>query len=155
MTCFKMWHCNPGGIGLAFFFFFAHYDTCSSLITAILYCGLFPRQPRGPIKRHPPIRANTADEAIEKMLEQKKISNKINYDVLKDLNIKPGASPARQAETPKKEPSATKLTGRNRQPARVPLSLSTPLSTLGKRSVDGMFYTCEQVNQSGVCTRSL
>ncbi|XP_034715247.1 transcription factor IIIB 90 kDa subunit-like [Etheostoma cragini] len=88
---------------------------------------------RGPIKRHPPIRANTADEAIEKMLEQKKISNKINYDVLKDLNIKPGASPARQAETPKKEPSATKLTGRNRQPARAPLSLSTPLSTLGKR----------------------
>ncbi|KAF1374395.1 hypothetical protein PFLUV_G00228660 [Perca fluviatilis] len=91
------------------------------------------KKPRGPIKRHPPIRANTADEAIEKMLEQKKISNKINYDVLKDLNIKPGASPARQAETPKKEPSATKLTGRNRQPARVPLSLSTPLSTLGKR----------------------
>ena len=30
--------------------------------------------------------ANTAGEAIEKMLAEKKISSKINYDVLKDLN---------------------------------------------------------------------
>ncbi|XP_034433351.1 BRF1 RNA polymerase III transcription initiation factor subunit a isoform X2 [Hippoglossus hippoglossus] len=91
------------------------------------------KKPRGPSKKRAPIRANTADEAIEKMLEQKKISSKINYDVLKDLNIKPGASPARTVESPKKEPSAAKLTGRNRNPARAPLSLSTPLSTLGKR----------------------
>ncbi|XP_040917353.1 BRF1 RNA polymerase III transcription initiation factor subunit a [Toxotes jaculatrix] len=88
---------------------------------------------RGPLKRRPPIRASTADEAIEKMLEQKKISSKINYDVLKDLNIKPGASPSRKVESPKKEPSAATLTGRHRRPARAPLSLSTPLSTLGKR----------------------
>ncbi|KAM6913161.1 BRF1 general transcription factor IIIB subunit a [Xenentodon cancila] len=86
---------------------------------------------RAPGKRRQPIRASTADEAIEKMLEQKRISTKINYDVLKDLNVKPGASPAHTAETPKKEPSAVKLAGRNRKPA--PLSLSTPLSTLGKR----------------------
>ncbi|XP_037602957.1 transcription factor IIIB 90 kDa subunit-like [Sebastes umbrosus] len=91
------------------------------------------KKPRGPTRKHPPIRANTADEAIEMMLEQKKISSKINYDVLKDLNIKPGASPARQAESPKREPSAAKLTGRYRKPVRAPLSLSTPLSTLGKR----------------------
>ncbi|KAG8013463.1 Transcription factor IIIB 90 kDa subunit [Nibea albiflora] len=91
------------------------------------------RKPRGPIKKRPPIRANTADEAIEKMLEQKRISTKINYDVLKDLNIKSCASPARKAESPKREPTTTRLTGRNRQPARAPLSLSTPLSTLGKR----------------------
>ncbi|XP_029316218.1 BRF1 general transcription factor IIIB subunit a, partial [Cottoperca gobio] len=90
------------------------------------------KKSRGPKRKHPPIRANTADEAIEKMLEQKKISTKINYDVLKDLNIKPGASPARVAESPKKEPSATKLPGRNRNPVRAPLSLSTPLSSLGK-----------------------
>ncbi|XP_069016947.1 transcription factor IIIB 90 kDa subunit-like isoform X1 [Embiotoca jacksoni] len=88
---------------------------------------------RAPSRKHPPIRANTADEAIEKMLEQKKISSKINYDVLKDLNVKPGASPARPAEIPKKEPTAVKLTGRIRKPAQTPLSLSTPLSTLGKR----------------------
>ncbi|XP_054469410.1 LOW QUALITY PROTEIN: transcription factor IIIB 90 kDa subunit-like [Anoplopoma fimbria] len=91
------------------------------------------RKPRGPTKKYPPIRANTADEAIGKMLEQKKISTKINYDVLKDLNIKPGASPARKTESPKKEPSAAKLTGRNRKPPPAPLSLSTPLSSLGKR----------------------
>ncbi|XP_042356484.1 LOW QUALITY PROTEIN: transcription factor IIIB 90 kDa subunit-like [Plectropomus leopardus] len=91
------------------------------------------KKPKRPSRRHQPIRANTADEAIEKMLEQKRISTKINYDVLKDLNIKPGASPARKVESPKKEPSATKLNGRNRKPARAPLSLSTPLSTLGKR----------------------
>ncbi|XP_073340027.1 BRF1 general transcription factor IIIB subunit a [Pagrus major] len=91
------------------------------------------RKRRGPTKKHPPIRANTADEAIEKMLEQKRISSKINYDVLKDLNVKPGSSPARKVESPKKEPIATRLTGRNRNPARSSLSLSTPLSTLGKR----------------------
>lgn len=73
------------------------------------------------------------------MLEQKRISSKINYDVLKDLNIKPGASPARKAETPKTESSPAKLTPRNRKPARAPLSLSTPLSSLGKRWVDGTF----------------
>ncbi|XP_074661350.1 transcription factor IIIB 90 kDa subunit-like [Tubulanus polymorphus] len=33
-----------------------------------------------------PIQANTAGEAIEMMLAEKKISSKINYDVLKDLN---------------------------------------------------------------------
>ncbi|XP_051243666.1 transcription factor IIIB 90 kDa subunit [Dicentrarchus labrax] len=91
------------------------------------------KKPRGPNKKRLPIRANTADEAIEKMLEQKRISSKINYDVLKDLNIKPGSSPARKVESPKKEPTAAKLTGRNRKPVRAPLSLSTPLSTLGKR----------------------
>lgn len=67
------------------------------------------------------------------MLEQKKISTKINYDVLKDLNIKPGASPARKPEAVKKEPTAARLTGRTPKPARAALSLSTPLSTLGKR----------------------
>ncbi|CAK6975447.1 transcription factor IIIB 90 kDa subunit-like [Scomber scombrus] len=91
------------------------------------------KKPRGPARKRPPIRANTADEAIEKMLEQKRISSKINYDVLKDLNIKPGASPARQVPESPKQPTCPKLTGRIRNPVRAPLSLSTPLSTLGKR----------------------
>ncbi|XP_034531273.1 transcription factor IIIB 90 kDa subunit-like [Notolabrus celidotus] len=91
------------------------------------------KKPRAPNRRRPPIRANTADEAIEKMLEQKRISTKINYDVLKDLNIKPAASPARPVESPKKEPATPKLTPRNRKPVRSSLSLSMPLSTLGKR----------------------
>uniref|UniRef100_UPI003AAE9882 transcription factor IIIB 90 kDa subunit-like n=1 Tax=Centroberyx gerrardi TaxID=166262 RepID=UPI003AAE9882 len=89
------------------------------------------KKPRGPTKKRAPIRASTADEAIEKMLEQKKISTKINYDVLKDLNVKPGASPARQAE-PRIGASVTKLGGRNPKTTRTPISLGTPLSTLGK-----------------------
>jgi hypothetical protein len=32
------------------------------------------------------IQASTAGEAIEKILQEKKISSKINYEVLKDLN---------------------------------------------------------------------
>lgn len=72
------------------------------------------------------------------MLEQKKISSKINYDVLKDLNVKPGASPAHKVESPKKEPTVTRITGRNRKLAPAPLSLSTPLSTLGKRWVNSV-----------------
>ncbi|XP_061843458.2 BRF1 general transcription factor IIIB subunit a [Nerophis lumbriciformis] len=91
------------------------------------------RKPRAKPRRHASIRANTADEAIEKMLEQKKISSKINYDVLKDLDVKPpAASPARTAE-PSRAPSAARLSGRSQRPGRAPLSLSTPLSSLGKR----------------------
>uniref|UniRef100_A0A672GJY8 Transcription factor IIIB 90 kDa subunit n=1 Tax=Salarias fasciatus TaxID=181472 RepID=A0A672GJY8_SALFA len=92
------------------------------------------RKPRRSARRRPPINASTADEAIEQMLERKKISTKINYDVLKDLNAKPGASPA-HAASPKREPAATsRPAARPRKPQqRPPLSLSTPLSTLGKR----------------------
>ena len=37
-------------------------------------------------QRKPPIQASSAGEAIEKLLVEKKISSKINYDVLRDLN---------------------------------------------------------------------
>uniref|UniRef100_A0A667YK85 B-related factor 1 n=1 Tax=Myripristis murdjan TaxID=586833 RepID=A0A667YK85_9TELE len=97
------------------------------------------KKPKGPPKKRAPIRASTADEAIEKMLEQKRISTKINYDVLKDLNVKPGASPARQAESQKGGP-ATKPSVRNYKATRAPLSLGTPLSTLGKRLVGSLLH---------------
>lgn len=45
--------------------------------------------------------ANSAGEAIEKMLQEKKISSKINYDVLKSLNVKSLDTPP----TPTKETS--------------------------------------------------
>ncbi|XP_029684126.1 transcription factor IIIB 90 kDa subunit-like isoform X2 [Takifugu rubripes] len=92
--------------------------------------GIYKERKRGSARKRAPIRANSADEAIGKMLEQKRISSKINYDVLKDLNVKPGASPA---QSPKKEPAASKFSPRQRRPAPAPLTLSTPLSTLGKR----------------------
>lgn len=88
------------------------------------------KKPRGPVKKRQPIRANTADEAIEKMLEQKRISSKINYDVLKDLNVKPGASPRHQVETPKREP---RITGRGVRTAACPLGVSKQVTLLGKR----------------------
>ncbi|XP_077122228.1 transcription factor IIIB 90 kDa subunit [Ranitomeya variabilis] len=56
--------------------------------------GIYKEQkPKKSIKRRAPIQASTAGEAIEKMLEQKKISSKINYDVLRDLNSKGGSTP--------------------------------------------------------------
>ncbi|XP_077420662.1 BRF1 general transcription factor IIIB subunit a isoform X2 [Vanacampus margaritifer] len=91
------------------------------------------KKKRAAPNRRPAIRAGTADEAIGKMLEQKKISAKINYDVLKDLNIKPAVSPARQAQSPRGPAAAIKLSGRNPKLGRASLNLSTPLSSLGKR----------------------
>uniref|UniRef100_A0A1A8MR64 Transcription factor IIIB 90 kDa subunit n=3 Tax=Nothobranchius TaxID=28779 RepID=A0A1A8MR64_9TELE len=91
------------------------------------------KKPRSATRRRPPIRASTADEAIGMMLEQKKISSKINYDVLKDLSTKPGSSPAHSVSSPKRQPSVTGATRHNRNQARGSLSLSMPLSTLGKR----------------------
>ncbi|XP_077394078.1 BRF1 general transcription factor IIIB subunit a isoform X2 [Festucalex cinctus] len=99
--------------------------------------GIYKEKKRAAPKRRPAIRAGTADEAIGKMLEQKKISAKINYDVLKDLNIKPAVSPAHKAQSPRgptTTTTATKLSRRsNPRLGRASLNLSTPLSSLGKR----------------------
>uniref|UniRef100_A0A8C7YKE7 Transcription factor IIIB 90 kDa subunit n=1 Tax=Oryzias sinensis TaxID=183150 RepID=A0A8C7YKE7_9TELE len=93
------------------------------------------KKPKSSGKKRSQIRASTADEAIGKMLEQKKISTKINYDVLKDLNIRPSASPARKAESVKSESSA-KLTRRSTKPAQTPTGLSVPLRHMyGSESV--------------------
>ena len=69
------------------------------------------------------------------MLERKKISSKINYDVLKDLNVRPPASPAHSATPPRSATPTRGFAGRNavRSHAPAPLSLGTPLSSLGKR----------------------
>uniref|UniRef100_A0A4W4EVN7 Transcription factor IIIB 90 kDa subunit n=1 Tax=Electrophorus electricus TaxID=8005 RepID=A0A4W4EVN7_ELEEL len=94
-------------------------------------------QPKKPSKRREPIRASTAGEAIEKMLEQKKISSKINYDVLRDLNSKgSGGSPAHQAEeTPVPGPGRKRLARRKKQPNKGNLGLAKPASLMGKRLV--------------------
>ncbi|XP_071487027.1 transcription factor IIIB 90 kDa subunit-like [Diadema antillarum] len=49
--------------------------------------GLKPDQPKKKrkIPKRAPIQANTAGEAIEKLIVEKKISSKINYEVLRDL----------------------------------------------------------------------
>ncbi|XP_061097050.1 transcription factor IIIB 90 kDa subunit-like isoform X2 [Conger conger] len=102
--------------------------------------GIYKEQkPKKPGRKREPIRASTAGEAIEKMLEQKKISSKINYDVLRDLNSKgsgggSGASPSRKPN----EPPAPKVAGGKRLPGRrkrasSARSLAAHVSSMAKR----------------------
>lgn len=69
------------------------------------------------------------------MLEQKKISSKINYDVLWDLNSKgSGSSTTQQAEdVPAGGSGRKKLTRRKKQPNKSNLGLAKPASLMGKR----------------------
>jgi len=48
--------------------------------------GEMPPKKKRKTRKKTQIQASSASEAIEKMLQEKKISNKINYDVLKNLN---------------------------------------------------------------------
>ncbi|XP_058843987.1 transcription factor IIIB 90 kDa subunit-like isoform X3 [Acipenser ruthenus] len=94
--------------------------------------GIYKEQkPKKSSKKREPIRASTAGEAIEKMLEQKKISSKINYDVLRDLNSKGSSSPTQDEEGSEEGGSAKKpSTSRKSANSR---SLSTPVSNMRKR----------------------
>ncbi|KAK1158804.1 transcription factor IIIB 90 kDa subunit-like [Acipenser oxyrinchus oxyrinchus] len=94
--------------------------------------GIYKEQkPKKSSKKREPIRASTAGEAIEKMLEQKKISSKINYDVLRDLNSKGSSSPTQDEEGSEEGSSARKpSTSRKSANSR---SLSTPVSNMRKR----------------------
>lgn len=97
--------------------------------TSVFLCVI--SQPRKKSsRRREPINASTADEAIEKMLEQKRISTKINYDVLKDLNKSSPKSPTRQPEE-----ASTRA---KRNPAAHQRKLTSPnigktVSSFGKR----------------------
>jgi transcription factor IIIB subunit 2 len=48
--------------------------------------GELPTRKKRKVKKRLAIQASTAGEAIEKMLQEKRISNKINYDVLRQLD---------------------------------------------------------------------
>nr|XP_030739024.1 transcription factor IIIB 90 kDa subunit isoform X7 [Globicephala melas] len=87
-------------------------------------------KPKKSCKRREPIQASTAGEAIEKMLEQKKISSKINYSVLRDLDSKGGGSPHREDARPQERAGARKLS-RRKTPAR--RSGADPVASVGKR----------------------
>ncbi|XP_063296180.1 transcription factor IIIB 90 kDa subunit [Pelobates fuscus] len=74
--------------------------------------GIYKEQkPKKPSKRRAPIQASTAGEAIEKMLEQKKISSKINYDVLRDLNSKVSSTPKQEKNSPEDSNKLTRRSG--------------------------------------------
>ncbi|XP_028620243.1 transcription factor IIIB 90 kDa subunit isoform X1 [Grammomys surdaster] len=87
-------------------------------------------KPKKSCKRREPILASTAGEAIEKMLEQKKISSKINYSVLRDLNSKGGGSPPRDDSQPPEHTSTKKLSRRKRA---APKNSADPGTSMGKR----------------------
>lgn len=87
-------------------------------------------QPKKSCKRREPIQASTAGEAIEKMLEQKKISSKINYSVLRDLDSKGGGGQPRGDAGPQERAGAKKLSRRKRPASRSRASLVT---SVGKR----------------------
>ncbi|XP_078464637.1 transcription factor IIIB 90 kDa subunit [Lampetra fluviatilis] len=89
------------------------------------------KKPKKSGKRREPIRASTAGEAIEKMLAQKRISSKINYEVLKDLNNKGGGS---AASTPRRDDIAatTAVPASPRPESRDRMRL-TSINSLGKR----------------------
>lgn len=89
-------------------------------------------QPKKPCKRKEPIQASTAGEAIEKMLEQKRISSKINYSVLRDLDSKSGAQ--RPDTGPEDRAGARKLPRRKKPAGR---SGSDPVASVGKRCWGG------------------
>lgn len=89
-----------------------------------------PRQKSA--RRREPISASTADEAIEKMLEQKRISTKINYDVLKDLNKSSPKSPTRQPEEASTGAKRTPV-ARQRKPQLTSPNIGKTISSFGKR----------------------
>ncbi|XP_031438084.1 BRF1 RNA polymerase III transcription initiation factor subunit b [Clupea harengus] len=101
--------------------------------------GIYKEKPKKTSKKREPIQANTAEEAIEKMLERKKISSKINYDVLRDLNCKgsgsgSGSSPSHASEDASTTSAGHKrLTRRKKQPSKSNLGLAKPASLMGKR----------------------
>lgn len=89
-------------------------------------------------KKREAIEASTAGEAIEKMLEKKKISSKINYDVLRDLNSRGtgsggGNSPTRASSDPTDPNNTRKRLRRRRKTSGVNQDLAANTAIMGKR----------------------
>lgn len=94
--------------------------------------GIYKEQkPKKSCKRKEPIHASTAGEAIEKMLEQKRISSKINYNVLRDLDSKSGGSTQKQDAPLVDRAASTRKLPRRKKPAR--RSGADPVTSVGKR----------------------
>ncbi|XP_068198534.1 transcription factor IIIB 90 kDa subunit-like isoform X2 [Antennarius striatus] len=103
--------------------------------------GTYKEKPKKAKQKKEPILASTAGEAIEKMLEKKRISSKINYDVLRDLNSRGtgsggGSSPSRPAPDPPDATTATRkrvARRRRKKASDVSRSLAATTSMIGKR----------------------
>ncbi|XP_042358824.1 BRF1 RNA polymerase III transcription initiation factor subunit b isoform X6 [Plectropomus leopardus] len=101
--------------------------------------GTYKEKPKKSKKKKEQIEASTAGEAIERMLEKKKISSKINYDVLRDLNSRGtgsggGSSPSRASSNTAVPATRKRLTRRRRRKASdTNQDLATNANIMGKR----------------------
>ncbi|XP_075968261.1 transcription factor IIIB 90 kDa subunit isoform X1 [Anarhichas minor] len=103
--------------------------------------GTYKEKPKKSKKKKEQIQALTAGEAIERMLEKKKISSKINYDVLRDLNSRgtgsvEGSSPSRETSDPPATAATTRRRlnrRRRRKTSDANRDLATTTSIMGKR----------------------
>ncbi|KAI3364003.1 hypothetical protein L3Q82_001599 [Scortum barcoo] len=102
--------------------------------------GTYKEKPKKSRKKKEQIQALTAGEAIERMLEKKKISSKINYDVLRDLNSRGtgsggGSSPSRVSSDPPDTGSTRKRLNRRRRrkTSDTNRDLATNTTIMGKR----------------------
>uniref|UniRef100_A0A8D0GED3 Brf1 TBP-binding domain-containing protein n=1 Tax=Sphenodon punctatus TaxID=8508 RepID=A0A8D0GED3_SPHPU len=93
--------------------------------------GIYKEQkPKKSAKKREPIQASTAGEAIEKMLEQKKISSKINYNVLRDLNSKGSSTPKKEDDSTDDSSNTKRLSRRKSIASR---NIANPVNSVGKR----------------------
>lgn len=95
-------------------------------------------QSKKPKKKKERMEASTAGEAIEMMLEKKKISSKINYDVLRHLNSKGkgsggGSSPCRASSETSAAAGRKRLPRRRKKPTGANVNLFTSADVIGKR----------------------
>lgn len=79
------------------------------------------------------------------MLEQKKISSKINYSVLRDLNSKSGSSPPREDSQPPERAGTKKLSQRKRAASR---NSADPGTSIGKRYHSAPWTGCRPGKRS-------
>ncbi|XP_062596973.1 transcription factor IIIB 90 kDa subunit-like [Saccostrea cucullata] len=86
------------------------------------------KKPKRTRKKRVPIQAATAEEAIYKLIHEKKISNKINYDVLNDLKCQSGPShaPLTTLTTPKVEDTTTDNPEKKTMPSTVKKETEEP-----------------------------
>ncbi|XP_068610259.1 BRF1 RNA polymerase III transcription initiation factor subunit b [Brachionichthys hirsutus] len=104
--------------------------------------GTYKEKPKKAKQKKEQILASTAGEAIERMLEKKRISSKINYDVLRDLNSRGtgsggGSSPSRSSsDLPDAAAAATRkrvARRRRKKSSDINRSLAATTSIIGKR----------------------
>ncbi|XP_061602861.1 BRF1 RNA polymerase III transcription initiation factor subunit b [Cololabis saira] len=96
--------------------------------------GTYKEKKKKKYKKREQIQASTAGEAIEKMLEKKKISTKINYDVLRDLNKGTGSPSTTSTEPPETTGTRKRINRRRRRKtSEANRDLAADATIIGKR----------------------